>query len=334
MKNVMYVFLAMLVLTSCKKNDFVNFSGKITNKNSDSVVIANGQKGYKKVIKLDENGAFKDTLKVDNGFFSLFDGKKYTTVYFRNGDEIVMNADGSDFNNTVVFTGKGAAESNFMVKTAANQMEFNKGVMAMIELPKAEFDEKLNSYVSNFTTRLGEKTLDTAFVSMQKNNIKALENQVKAMHDERMYIKTELAKGKVAPKFVNYEKPDRETVSLDDLKGKYVYIDVWATWCNPCLAEIPALQKLEEEYHDKNIQFVSISIDKRDDYFTWTDMVEEKNLGGIQLYANEDKSFSQAYRISSIPRFILIDPDGNIVSPDAPRPSDPKLVELFNSLEI
>ncbi|MFY7671976.1 TlpA family protein disulfide reductase [Tenacibaculum sp. MEBiC06402] len=334
MKNVMYVFLAMLVLTSCKKNDFVSFSGKIENPNADSIVIANGQKGYKKVIKLDENGTFKDTLKVDNGFFSLFDGKKYATVYFRNGDEIIMNTDGKDFNKSMIFSGKGAAESNFMVKTALNQMEFNKGVMTMIELPKAEFDEKLNAYVSSFSSRLENKLLDTAFVSLQKNNIKALENQVKAMHDEKMYIKNELAKGKVAPKFVDYEKPDRETVSLDDLKGKYVYIDVWATWCNPCLAEIPALQKLEKDYHDKNIQFVSISIDKRDDYFTWTDMVEEKDLGGIQLYANEDKSFSQAYRISSIPRFILIDPDGNIVSADAPRPSDPKLVELFNSLEI
>ena len=143
-----------------------------------------------------------------------------------------------------------------------------------------------------------------------------------------------LAKGNPSPKFVNYENNAGGTASLDDLKGKYVYIDVWATWCPPCLAEIPSLQKLEKDYHDKNIQFVSISVDKRDDYFTWTDMIEEKNLGGLQLYANEDKTFSEAYRISSIPRFILVDPEGNLVSADAPRPSDPKLVELFSSLGI
>ncbi|CAL2088851.1 cytochrome c biogenesis protein CcmG, thiol:disulfide interchange protein DsbE [Tenacibaculum sp. 190524A05c] len=334
MKNVIYVFLAALVLTSCKKNDFVNFSGKITNQNSDSIVVANGQKGYQRVIKLDENGAFKDTLKVDDGFFSLFDGKEYATVYFRNGDEITMNVDAKDFNNSIIFAGKGAAESNFMVKTTLNQLEFNKGVLAMLELPKADFDEKLNSYVSGFTSRLENKVLDTAFVSLQKNNIEGLKAQLTNMHDEKMYIKNELAKGKVAPKFVDYENPKRETFSLDDLKGKYVYIDVWATWCPPCLAEIPSLQKLEKDYHDKNIQFVSISVDKRDDYFTWTDMIEEKNLGGLQLYANEDKTFSEAYRISSIPRFILVDPEGNLVSADAPRPSDPKLVELFSSLGI
>jgi thiol-disulfide isomerase/thioredoxin len=334
MKNVLYVFLAMLVLTSCKKNDFVSFSGKITNQNSDSIVIANGQKGYKRVIKLDENGTFKDTLKVDDGFFSLFDGKEYATVYFRNGDEITMDVDAQKFDETIIFAGKGAAESNFMIKTAINQLEFNKGVMAMLELPKTEFDSKLNTYVSTFKSRLENKVLDTAFVSLQTKNIEGLEKQLVSMHDEKMYVKNELAKGKVAPKFVNYEKPDRETVSLDDLKGKYVYIDVWATWCNPCLAEIPSLQKLEKDYHDKNIQFVSISIDKRDDYFTWTDMIEEKNLGGLQLYANEDKEFPKAYRISSIPRFILIDPDGNIVDADAPRPSEPKLRDLFTSLGI
>ncbi len=334
MKNLIYVFLTVLVLTSCKKNDFVNFSGKVTNQNSDSIVVANNQIGYKRVIKLDENGTFKDTLKVEDGFFSLFDGKEYATVYFRNGDEITMDVDAQKFDETIIFAGKGAAESNFMVKTALNQQEFNKGVLAMLELPKAEFDEKLNAYVSGFSSRLENKALDTAFASSQKKNIEYLQKQLTGMHGEKMYIKTNLAKGKSAPKFVNYEKPDRETVSLDDLKGKYVYIDVWATWCPPCIAEIPSLQQLEKDYHDKNIQFVSISVDKRDDYFTWTDMIEEKNLGGLQLYANEDKSFSEAYRISSIPRFILIDPDGNLVDADAPRPSEPKLRELFSSLGI
>ena len=118
-------------------------------------------------------------------------------------------------------------------------------------------------------------------------------------------------------------------MSLDDFKGKYVYIDVWATWCPPCLAQIPSLHKIEEEYKGKNIEFVSISIDKRDDYFTWSDMIEEKNLGGVQLFANENQDFTKAYRIDNIPRFILIDPEGNIVSSDAPRPSDPALKDLF-----
>ena len=63
-------------------------------------------------------------------------------------------------------------------------------------------------------------------------------------------------------------------------------------------------------------------------------MVEEKELSGIQLFAKEDKIFMDAYKVTGIPRFILIDPLGRVVSADAPRPSDDKLKELFNKLSI
>ena len=51
---------------------------------------------------------------------------------------------------------------------------------------------------------------------------------------------------------------DSNETKLEDLRGKYVYIDVWATWCGPCRGEIPYLQKVEEKYKGKNIEFVSI----------------------------------------------------------------------------
>ncbi|MFI2742886.1 TlpA family protein disulfide reductase [Zhouia sp. PK063] len=141
--------------------------------------------------------------------------------------------------------------------------------------------------------------------------------------------------GKPSPTF-NYENNAGGTTSLTDLKGKYVYVDVWATWCGPCKGEIPYLKKVEEEYHGKNIQFVSISIDEQKDHETWKNMIKEKELGGIQLMAdkNWESDFAKEYNIRGIPRFILIDPQGNIVNADAPRPSNPELKELFDSLKI
>ena len=111
---------------------------------------------------------------------------------------------------------------------------------------------------------------------------------------------------------------------------------MWATWCGPCLAEIPSLKKVEKTYHDKNIEFVSLSIDKKKDHDKWKKMVTEKELGGIQLIADNDSSskFVQDYQIMGIPRFILIDPQGNIVNSNAPRPSDKKLITLFDELKI
>lgn len=142
--------------------------------------------------------------------------------------------------------------------------------------------------------------------------------------------------GQPSPKFVNYENNAGGTMSLDDLKGKYVYIDVWATWCGPCKYEIPFLQKVEKQYHGKNIHFVSISTDKQKDKDTWKKMIVDEKLGGIQLITDNDfnTKFISGYKIMGIPQFILIDPAGNIVQANAPRPSDEKLIELFNELKI
>jgi len=145
-----------------------------------------------------------------------------------------------------------------------------------------------------------------------------------------------LAKGQPSPKFNDYENFKGGTTSLDDLKGQYVYVDVWATWCGPCKREIPYLKEVEKSYHGKNIAFVSMSIDVKNDHGKWLNMVEEKELGGIQLFADSDwkSQFVTDYAIQGIPRFILIDPNGNIVDSNAPRPSDSKLTDLFDELEI
>ncbi len=131
-----------------------------------------------------------------------------------------------------------------------------------------------------------------------------------------------LLPGMVSPKF-RYESISGDFIALDDLKGKFVYIDVWATWCQPCKNEIPALKKLAEEMQNEKIVFVSISVDQLKDKTTWRKMVEKEELRGIQLFADNafHSFFIREYAIESIPRFILVDDEGNIVNADAPRPS-------------
>lgn len=139
---------------------------------------------------------------------------------------------------------------------------------------------------------------------------------------EKLLIINKTAKGKPSPNF-SFESIDGKTYSLGDFKGNYVFIDVWATWCAPCIQQIPAIKKLEETFKDKNITFVSISVDDKKAYTKWKDFVKKKELDGIQLYADNsfDSAFIEAYGISSIPRFIIIDPEGNIVNANAKKPS-------------
>ncbi len=143
----------------------------------------------------------------------------------------------------------------------------------------------------------------------------------------------QITKGNPSPAF-KYENYKGGKTTLADLRGRYVYIDVWATWCAPCKAEIPHLKKLQADFKDENIVFVSISIDTPAAYETWKKMVSEEELQGVQLIAdnNWDSTFVTEYAIDGIPRFILIDPDGNIVQADAPRPSSSEIRPLFNKV--
>ena len=102
-----------------------------------------------------------------------------------------------------------------------------------------------------------------------------------------------------------------------------MYVDVWATWCGPCKAQIPFLKQLEEKYREEDIAFVSLSIDQLKNISKWKDMIVDKKLEGIQIIADKAwrSKFVTDYVIEGIPRFILIDKDGNLMDPMAPRPA-------------
>lgn len=230
------------------------------------------------------------------------------------------------------------------------------------QLVNANFNNNLTSKISNedeYTYKVAlpeikkikSKSIKNALVQSLAYEVipgnpdsEMLYNEIMSLSDNQKFKEALTAKynkikimavGKASPTF-DYENFKGGKTSLESLKGKYVYIDVWATWCGPCRKEIPSLQSIEEKYHGKNIEFVSISIDTKKDYEKWKKFVEEKQLGGIQLFADNDwnSKFVTDYAIEGIPRFILVDPNGNIASADAPRPSDPKLIEKFDELGI
>ena len=130
-----------------------------------------------------------------------------------------------------------------------------------------------------------------------------------------------------------YKDVNDKEVSLADLKGKYVLIDVWATWCSACVGEQPYLQKLEKAMEGKNIHFVSISIDAREDVGKWKKMVQDKKLTGIQLVTAGDFGFMQAFAIRTIPRFILLDPDGKVIEANMTRPREEATLKTLNALK-
>ena len=161
-----------------------------------------------------------------------------------------------------------------------------------------------------------------------KDSIAAKE-QVSQFLEKKRAMK-DTAVGMAAPD-ITLNTVDGEQIQLSSLlKGKFTYIDVWATWCGPCVKEIPHLEKLVEKYkgNDK-VQFISISVDT--DVNAWKKKLEKDNPQWVQyiLTPENNKIFSDDWGISGIPRFIMIDADGNIFSRDASRPSDEKTVTII-----
>ena len=138
-----------------------------------------------------------------------------------------------------------------------------------------------------------------------------------------------LRAGKASPTFTGTDINGKQ-VTLESLRGKYIYIDVWATWCAPCRAEIPHLKELEKKYHGRNITFVSISIDQRRK--DWVDMVKRDQMTGIQLHGGPQAPIVMDYKINGIPRFFLLDRDGKIIHTDMSRPSDAATIKTLDAL--
>lgn len=136
------------------------------------------------------------------------------------------------------------------------------------------------------------------------------------------------AVGRPSPMFKGVDVNGKE-MTLRDFRGKYIYIDMWATWCGPCQKELPFLKKLEEKFKGRNIVFVGLSIDQ--DKAKWAARVKSGALNGTQLYIGKGSKFQSDYRISGIPRFILLDPNGRIVNPDMTRPSSEDTEKILNS---
>lgn len=435
------IVMSIVVLASCNKEnkevDYTVISGTVSNVGELNKMMIRGGNDFKKEITLDSNGAFSDTLHVDNGYYALIMGRDGMYLYLQKGDNLKISTDANNFSGALKYeSGNTKLVNEYLMNKSKEKQEvmrklggsqifmmpeerflkvmdsiknidlnilkaaknlpsdfvnieskkikyeylqnvvmypryyeyFNKGakleptenlnkIISSIDYKNSEDYNRLSIYrqmvLSHFISEFRKDGADKKAViaSIKETGIKKLskdfaatmveeispstpelgkvveliemltdDTEILGVLKDKMAQVEKLSAGKKSAIF-NYESIDGKKVSLEDLKGNLVYVDVWATWCGPCKREIPFLQKLEKAYHGKAMKFVSISVDT--DKNAWTKMVKDKNMSGIQLFAdgNWKADFVTAYGIRSIPRFILIDKEGNIISADAPRPS-------------
>ena len=203
----------------------------------------------------------------------------------------------------------------FTYMTTLNELVTNEKI-------KEKLSYNLGIYKLNMTARL-----DDVYNSIVNN----LSNeQDKNKIETRYQILKKIEKGAQSPEF-EFVDINGKLISLKDLKGKIVYIDIWSTGCAPCMAEIPQLKKFEQYCNENDIHLVCINVGDSEE--KWIKTVKEKQLGGIQLHASNSRDqFFIDYLVRGIPRNILLDKEGKIISSTAKRPSDNKLIEQIDEL--
>ena len=340
--NRFYSLLILpIIFFSCENapKGYSKFSGTLKN-NKDSVLSIFGYRGYAKKIKINADGSFSDTMQISApGIYTMqTSATNRAPVFLDNGFNLKLEGDANEFLTSFKFSGKGSVNSNYIV----SQVQFGRSIPppdSLNKLEKKDFELKLKEIESGYENLISSYSdLDTNLVSNSKRQTSDIIFYLRTLYERNQ--KTGL--GRPSPAFVNYKNFKGGTSSLDDFKGNFVYVDVWATWCAPCIAEIPYLKKLEKEYKNKNIKFVSISADEprrsggswEAAEKKWKDFVKQKNLKGVQLWAGRDISFMQAYEVNAFPRFILIDDKGLVRAFNAPRPSDPALKTLLKSVGL
>ncbi|MDB5349691.1 MAG: resA 9 [Planctomycetota bacterium] len=112
------------------------------------------------------------------------------------------------------------------------------------------------------------------------------------------------------------------TISMKDLKGKVVVVDFWATWCGPCIKEMPTMKKLYAEYKDKGVEFIGVSLDKKKEdggLDKLKDYVAKNDIQWPQYYQGNwwESEFSAGWGINSIPCVFIVDADGKLYSVEA-----------------
>ncbi len=199
-------------------------------------------------------------------------------------------------------------------------------VAATYSLVPEAFDEVwMQDYVK---ARLLYEQIDKHGITGMQECFKDFVNEVKYEGNEHYHDGVELVWNKWVSIMPGAEAPDivgkdieGNVVKLSDFKGKVVYIDVWATWCGPCRQQIPFLKEVEKQYHGKDVVFMSVSTDN--DKKKWEQFVEKESLTGVQIHqvGGWQSEICKKYNISGIPRFMLVDKEGKIVTTSAIRPS-------------
>lgn len=349
--KIALLLLTGIAFTACKDKSKFEISGKFEHSKPQAKVYLYGlDKNVETPLDsttLSDKGEFKfSSTTADVDFFKLkIDNSEYMLIA-KNGDDIRLDADLED--KTMTYKVSGGVEGDQLEELNKNKNEY----IAKLAVIQAEFDKMVESQPQNRQAIVNQ--MNPAIIKLNEDHvafilkfamdntsslasfyainslnpsdyeqelltyadkIKSNFNQNKSVTDflVRMAKLRSVQVGQPAPDFT-MNTIDGKTVKLSDLRGKYVLIDFWASWCMPCREENPNVVKAYNKYKDRNFTILGVSLDK--DPVAWKQAVIADGLKWT--HASELKDFEgptvRMYQVNAIPASFLLDPQGKIVA--------------------
>ena len=370
MKNVCYWLCALVLLaTSCKNENTYTISGTWEDGNGQVVYLkkAVGDKEFQVVDSaVVQNEAFKmtgvieqidkrtlaaggkeETILLDNVPISV----KVTRLIDEDGNKLEacdVEIKGSPEQDVLqkgkqLFLGKNfiSLGSMFAIVSVKDDSVKLDSVYRATEMLKKQLDESIKHFIDScnnslaITYIIGENVaLEYPFEDVERyyNN---LTPEVKASYPGRLLAKKietlkDINVGGIAPD-IDLATPTGEHLKLSSLRGKYVLLDFWASWCGPCLAEVPNVKAIYEEYKDKGFEIYGVSLDE--DAEAWKNAIEKHGLTWLHVSSLKGWAcpVAKRYNVTGIPRMYLLDKEGRIIAMDLRGEAlKEKVASLFN----
>ncbi|WP_240676170.1 TlpA disulfide reductase family protein [Botryobacter ruber] len=268
-------------------------------------------------------------LDRQKGFFLVVDNKKIEVVADANNIANPVKIEGSEdsklfqeLNTLVQESAKkeqalGERFNQAMAEGKTDEAENIREEYFELQKEKKAFLAKHpGSVVSVFgTLNLVDPNNDFAFADSMATlyTEKLPDSKYTAMLNERLKGLRSTAVGAVAPD-ITLPTPDGDMMSLSSLRGKYVLVDFWASWCGPCRQENPNVVRMYNKYKDKGFEIFGVSLDQSED--KWKKAIQADNLTWphVSDLKGWQSSAAQLYGVNAIPQTILLDKEGKIIA--------------------
>ena len=308
------IFLIMLIsstTTLFAKN--ASLSGKVINNiKYEEIYLQDISFNTLETQKPDKDGNFKFDTKFNKFDFYLiaFDKENFVVFFPEPGEQTVITIDLKDIKNPEIIN---SVHSDLYYKVN-NKLVTLKNNGDRVDFVKKMIDENPNSPTCIFFINI----LNTKdYFSYHEKLSEGLSKYSYNKHIKDYITKTENVKnllvGNEAPDIV-LNDPDGKTIKLSSLRGQYVLIDFWASWCGPCRTENPNNVKLYNKYHDKGFEIYAVSLDKNKN--SWLKAIKDDNLEWIHV---SDLKYwksegAKTYNVTGIPHTVLLDKEGKIIA--------------------